>query len=140
MLKISSHVSIPEDEIEISAIRAQGPGGQNVNKASTAIHLRFNINASSLPALYKQRLLKLEDRRISKGGIIVIKAQQYRSQEKNRASALRRLMELVRPVTITRKKRKPTRPTRTSREKRLGSKTRRAKLKSLRAKRSLLDE
>ena len=134
MLQISSHVAIPAREIEISAIRAQGAGGQNVNKVSSAIHLRFDIGASSIPGLYKERLLKLNDQRITKDGVIVIKAQQHRSQDMNREEALRRLQELVQSVAVTRKKRKPTRPTRSSQRKRLDSKTRRGAVKLARAK------
>lgn len=134
MLKISSQVTIPADEIEIIAIRAQGPGGQKVNKASTAVHLRFNIIASSLPDLYKKRLLMLNDQRISKEGVIVIKAQEYRSQEKNREEALSRLKELVESVASTPKKRKPTIPTQSSKKKRIDRKTKRGQVKVLRGK------
>ncbi|MCH7880399.1 MAG: aminoacyl-tRNA hydrolase [Proteobacteria bacterium] len=134
MLSISSQVTIPDAEIEIQAIRAQGAGGQNVNKVSSAIHLRFDIGASSLPDLYKEQMLKLSDQRISKDGVVIIKAQQYRSQEKNREAALARLQALIRSVAIPRKKRKPTKPTRGSQERRIEGKTRRGQLKDLRRK------
>ena len=134
MLRISNTVIIPDEEIELSAIRSQGSGGQNVNKVSTAIHLRFDINASSLPEFYKSRLLKLRDRRINKDGIIVIKAQRFRSQDKNKEEALHRLRELVRGVTSIRKKRITTRPTRRSQIKRMDDKSRRGRDKSFRKK------
>jgi len=132
MLEISSHVTIPDNEIEISAIRSRGAGGQNVNKVSSAIHLRFNIRGSSLPGFYKQRLLRLNDRRITREGVIVIKAQQFRSQEQNREVALQRLQELVKSVAVTRKQRTPTRPTWRSRIKRLDQKSKRGRDKVLR--------
>ena len=133
-LEISNEVSIPLSEVDMEAVRAQGAGRQNVNKVSTAIHLRFDIDASSLPEHYKRRLKALSDRRISGEGVIVIKAQRFRSQDKNREDAVARLQALVKSVAATRKKRKPTKPTRTSQRKRMDRKTRHGNLKSLRGK------
>jgi ribosome-associated protein len=134
MLPISDQIAIPLQEISIKAIRAAGPGGQNVNKVSSAVHLRFDIDASSLPGHIKQRLLLLKDRRITKDGIIVIKSQQHRRQEQNRDEALQRLQILVQKVIPTPIKRKPTRPTRLSVQRRLNRKINRGRLKRLRAK------
>lgn len=133
-LKISNTVSLDENEIEIAAIRASGSGGQKVNKVSAAIHLRFDIDASSLPEFYKEKLLVLKDKRITKDGIVVIKSQQHRSQEQNRDEALERLVELIKSVNVVQKRRVPTKPTKGSVGRRLDSKKKQSSKKRLRGK------
>jgi len=133
-LKINSQTGIPLFEIELAAIRAQGAGGQNVNKVSSAIHLRFDIRASSLPEVYKERLLSRKDSRITADGVIVIKAQQHRSQDLNRADALERLASLVRAAIAVQRPRKATKPSKAAKARRVESKVKRGRIKALRAK------
>ncbi|WP_297324031.1 alternative ribosome rescue aminoacyl-tRNA hydrolase ArfB [Nitrosomonas sp.] len=134
MLRISGNIAIPLAEIEIQAVRSQGSGGQNVNKVSTAIHLRFDIRASSLPEIYKERLLNLKDNRISNESVVIIKAQRHRSQIKNKEDALNRLREMIKSVIVRMKPRKPTQPTKASKIKRLEGKAIQSRRKSLRGK------
>ena len=134
MIRLSEGVVLDEDELEFVAIRAQGSGGQNVNKVSSAMHLRFDIQASRLPDFYKERLLQYRDARISKEGVVVIKAQQFRTQEKNREDAISRLVQLIQDATVVEKPRRPTRPTRASQKRRVDNKTQRGRIKALRGR------
>lgn len=133
MLFITSNISIADTEIDFTAVRSQGPGGQNVNKVSSAIHLRFDVRASSMPEIYQERLLKLSDHRITKEGVVVIKAKRYRSQDKNRAEALQRLQDLLQSVTHNPKVRRATKPTRGSQLRRMDKKTQHGKKKTMRS-------
>jgi ribosome-associated protein len=134
MLRINDRITIPDHELEMSAIRSQGAGGQNVNKVASAIHLRFDLHSDSLPDSVRQRLLSSGDSRITADGVVVIKAQNHRTQEQNRAEAIERLRELILGATRVRRKRIPTRPGRAAREKRLDAKKKRGELKRLRSK------
>lgn len=134
MLEISNSVSISDWEVELSAIRSQGNGGQRVNKVATAIHLRFNIKRSTLPMVYKERLLKLQDSRITADGIIIIKAQSFRTQDQNKDDALNRLKEIILSAMVVQKQRRATKPTRNSQKRRVENKKRKGQTKSLRAK------
>jgi ribosome-associated protein len=134
MIVVSRTVAIPDTEVTITAIRAQGAGGQHVNKTSTAIHLRFDIRASSLPEYYKERLLAASHHLITPDGVVIIKAQEYRSQEMNREAAIARLISLIQELTVEQKSRRATRPTRASKERRLASKSQKSTTKSLRGK------
>ena len=137
MLEISNSITLAEWEIELNAIRSQGNGGQRVNKVATAIHLRFDITRSSLPAIYKERLLKLQDSRITAEGIIIIKAQSFRTQDQNKDDALNRLKEIILAAMVVQKRRRATKPTHNSQKRRVDNKKRKGQTKSLRAKVSL---
>lgn len=134
MIIINAHISLADEEVELTAIRSQGAGGQNVNKVSSAIHLRFDITNSSLPDFYKTRLFALKDKRLTKEGILIIKAQQYRTQEKNRIDAIERLIEIILSVSKIEKTRRATKPSFSAKRKRMDNKNQRSQLKELRGK------
>ena len=134
MIIVNEEIRIPDEEVELTAVRASGPGGQHVNKVSSAVHLRFDIHASSLPEVCKQRLLRLKDRRINKQGVVVIKAQRYRNQDRNQQDAIERLITLVRKSLERKPKRIPTRPGAGARKRRLDEKARRGRVKTLRGR------
>jgi len=134
MLEVAANVSIPDSEVDLTAIRASGPGGQNVNKVSSAIHLRFDIGASSLPQKIKEKLMLLRDHRLTRDGVIVIKAQRFRDQDKNREDALQRLQALIGNALFKPKKRVPTKPSKAAKRRRLDNKIKRGKLKAMRGK------